>query len=392
MKNRVLSFNEQLIQYGIDGKIISESSVGNFYFSLTASPNPNPGNHLDPTNFSYDKFSSTLFTGSRDLFYYGEKYATQIGPYGAGSVLLIPSWDRSRMYSRALSKLNSKEGGANWSEDLAEAGKTAKTAGLIGAARDLGNVLNRRKAGIEGALKSAVGFLSAGTLLTQFGLKPLVQNVFDTADVLLQNAVNDGYIAYGSSTEPINIDVRLTNPNSGSTIPNSVQHATSGKQGCRIKVWVKPDPNKSPTLDDFSTLNPYLLAWNLMPYSFLVDWAYNVSGYLEAMEMAFKRATRFDKGYYTELYAIESRETISGYWNQSSNGWAFVKHGVATRKHTQFSRTVLHNWPLPNLPSLEVDLGSGQMLSAAALLGNLLNSPSKSKRKIPLGIYGKLGK
>lgn len=395
MKNRNISLYGKLYSLNhTTGKMTELANVGWYNFVLTQVPNPNPGNYSDPTGFSYDTLFSTIYTGQKSEYLYGVKKVTLIGPYGGGTIQSYPSWDRTRLFSSALAKMNGKQPGANWSEDAAEASKTAKTAGLFGAAADLNDALTKRGEGIGHFVKNAVGFLSAGTLLTQFGLKPLIQNVFDTANVVLDNSLNEGYVASGSSSESFDQVARITNVNSGSSIPYSVEQTRAGKQGCRIKIWVKPDPNKSPTLDDFSTLNPYLLAWNLMPYSFLFDWAYNVSGYLEAMEQAFKMATRFHKGYYSELYACDISERILNQWNKVSitETMYFVAYGKATRNERHFKRTVLHNWPLPHPPSLEVDLGSGQLLSAAALLGNILGRTPKTPNHKPLGIYGRLGK
>lgn len=371
MKNRNISLISPLITCRIATGTCTSVDVGWFLFQLSSLPNPNPGNYRDATAFQYDKVSQTIFCGQKEQYYGGSLYDVTTGPYGGGSVLTEPSWDRTRLFNQALAKMNSKLPGANWSEDIAEAKRSAKTANVFSAAKDLAAALTKHGPSIGGFVRGAASAVSAGTLLTKFGLKPLIQNVYDTSVVLLDSSLTDGYTIVGSSNEPLSFAGMVTNQNSGSTLPNSVFREVDGKMGCRFKIWVKPNPAKAPTLSDFTTLNPVLLGWNLLPFSFLVDWVYNISGYMEGLETAFKMASQFNRGYYTELYAVDITERIENKRN-SATGLFNIRYGKATKSIRRFYRNRLSSWPLPYPPSLDLDLGSGQLGTAAALLGTLL--------------------
>lgn len=349
------------------GQTDYESAVDYVLTDVDTSPDTglNPGNKISPTNWQYSIEIVQNFTGRKDQFYpAGDLYNSAIGVYG--SVPLDgPEWERDSLVNAALAKLNANvRDQADWAEDIAQARGTAKSHKLSTLAKDL--VL--KVANLRHNPLAAIGATSSGYLLFRYVWKPIINNIYDTAVAALNT--NDGgkLRIRASVTRSIDQSGRCMSPGSGSGVPYSTQFSNSGKQGCRISVIMRGmDENR---LADFTTLDPSVLAWNLLPWSFVADWVYGIGGYLEAQEHALRFNSLFVSGYVTELYANHRKEVIMDV--TSPDGLHKVAFGRARRKSIRFQRTVLSGWPLPRRPVLNIDLGSSKLLAAAALLGTIL--------------------
>jgi hypothetical protein len=143
-----------------------------------------------------------------------------------------------------------------------------------------------------------------------------------------------------------------------------------GKQSCTFSVSYYP---KEFELARWTSLNPLSIAWELIPYSFVIDWFYDAGTYLRNLESALLYNNVFNGGYVSELYAYDGTERTQKYFT--------YKVGIYTRYYTNtarrsrkrnFVRTKLLSYPLPRAPSISTDLSSARLLSAAALLRQLL--------------------
>lgn len=335
----------------------------NIAINTTPDDGKNHGNMVTPTNWEYSVSSHRKFLGLRQQFYpAGQLYETTVGVFG-GDPLAGPTWERASLYNEALEKLNSKaRQQADWAEDIVQAKATLKSAKLGVLASDLVKAArNLRRDPL-----SLIGATSGSYLQFRYAWSPLINNIYDTASAVLN--VNDGGTMRlrSSAVRKISDNGKCVNAGSGSSLP-VVQFNNSGKQGCRFVVDMRGMSENQ--LADFTTLDPRVLAWNLLPWSFVVDWVYGIGGYLEAQEHALRFNPLFLGGYMSELYANYRTEEISNVVISSS---FTVISGRAMRRDVRFKRTVLTGWPLPQRPVLKMDLGSSKLLAAAALLGSLL--------------------
>lgn len=55
----------------------------------------------------------------------------------------------------------------------------------------------------------------------------------------------------------------------------------NGFMSCRVQSLVLPKDPFMKTASQYGIANPALVAWELVPYSFVVDWVFNIGGYLE---------------------------------------------------------------------------------------------------------------
>lgn len=368
MKNKSLVlYNLPRVKY-FDGNYESQS-FGNPVASFdVASGTPNPGNHKDPTNWSYDILDMIHWKGSFfwTYSYQGDHTIEWRGPQPSGgnnySDFLTPSWDRSNVYNAALSRLNEKiRGGLDISIALAEAKTTARMV------RALGNVIaHARKFRSLGSTKD----LANGWLQWQYGWKPLCSDVFKVADESIRIVLNKLQSVRAGATYPIRVSDKAIRwiVEGGYDIP--INRDGSGKQSCRFSVSYYP---KEFEIARWTSLNPVSIAWELTPYSFVIDWFVDVGSYLRNLESALLYNNVFNSGYVSELFAYDGTETVIepnrytvGIYNRFYTGTS------RRRRERKFRRNKLLSYPLPRAPSISADLSSARLLSAAALLRQLL--------------------
>jgi hypothetical protein len=130
----------------------------------------------------------------------------------------------------------------------------------------------------------------------------------------------------------------------------------------------------------WTSLNPASIAWELMPYSFVVDWFYDIGGMLRRFESALLYGKQFKKGYQSELYYHHSAFQRNGLQDSVLPGYQFYGELTAWVRRVQFERIVFASLPTGQLPTIRADLGSSRLLSAAALLSQFLKPGGKTYR------------
>lgn len=299
--------------------------------------------------------------------------------------LLVPSWDRSAVYNACTDKLvEAVRGGMDLSVDLLQGGQTArmfKSAGkLVNVVRlipELGPLLKRlerlikdpRGHNFEEELKTLSKTVSGKYLEAQFGWKPLLQSIYSIADESVNVVLN----------KIQNFKVQASLPMRDPDVSNfrdiigigaqADRYNIEQKQRCSMSIWMEVD-EWDPAR--WSSLNPASIAWELMPYSFVIDWVYDVGGMLRRLETALIYGKKFKSGYSSELYFYACAFKKSGTFKTSSS--SIVIDGVlsASIRSARFQRTVLSTMPFGRLPTVKVNLGSTQLLESAALLSQFL--------------------
>lgn len=162
----------------------------------------------------------------------------------------------------------------------------------------------------------------------------------------------------------------------------------------KVSVNLRP-PSQAQMLSRWSSLNPVSIAWELVPYSFVVDWFYDIGSFLRDTETAYLNNSRFDGGFNTTIWAFETSERIRydifnkglvPYWSNIGRlnaDWRW--------KNLIFNRTILSSYPFPRIPQVKTDLSANRMLSAAALLAQFLPRNGALASIVPR-IEAKLGK
>lgn len=188
---------------------------------------------------------------------------------------------------------------------------------------------------------------------------PLLSDIYGAADEAIRGGGNRRVIR-ARRMRPIAEVIRQHEALFGALVP--AYYAFNGKVGVEFK-FVITDPEFD--LARWGTCNPALVAWNLVPTSFVADWFFNVGDYLRAAETALLFSNRVDYGYESNLVAYDVLGTATGTYTPW-NG-VYATEGSAQRRIIQFNRIGLTVFPSPRLPTWNPHLGWQRVISAGAL-------------------------
>lgn len=338
------------------------------------------GNFRDPNSWSYDILKRRQWHGIRkDVSSYGSGSTTWWKGALTGDWITGPAWQQTSVYNMALERLNNQvRGGLDLGVALAEIHSTKRMIKAVGDVRHYAS--GRWSSSSVGSSKDVAN----GWLQWQYGWKPLMSDIFGIADESIRVVINRLERVRGRAKLPITDD----NPRFKRTVQTQqpfVVRKGEGVQACTISI-VYEVPQFD--LARWSSLNPVSLAWELIPFSFVADWFFDVGSYLRAMETATLYCLRFQSGYVSELYAWNGVEDVDPTWKNVVTTTTYTfPYASSTVRERHFRRTKLTSYPLPRLPSFQTDLSSTRLLSAAALLRQLGPGDTRILKK-----FGRLGK
>ena len=339
------------------------------------------GNGALPNPWSYDIQQYGFPKGIVDFSQGGVLKQRSEGTYDSTG-LTVPNWDWQAVDNKTIDKFyDIVRGGLDLSVDIAEAGQARKMIGrsfhLVNFVRsipDLGPMIGRAVKSLRAerlgrdAARDAGHAIANRWLEYQYGWKPLLSSIYGAADestrmVLnkLQNFTVSSRVPMSSASDQNIRDLVFRAKDRYNLV--GVQSAE-----CSITMSVP-----SWDLARWTSLNPASIAWELMPYSFVVDWMYDVGGMLRRFESSLLYEKHFVSGYWSRLYYYYSSYQKEGLLekNPNANGVFFGKQSAWVRK-VQFNRVLLSGMPGGHLPTINANLGSGQLLNAAALLSQFL--------------------
>lgn len=277
---------------------------------------------------------SGVYTGSDD-----PTGALSSGASYEAAVYTGDSATLNKCYSRFVDKVSTA---SQWAVNMAEresavkmvaarAGQVLKSFNalrkgrVVDAAKHLG--ITRRVLTRHGITKrwSRRKDASALWLEFHFGWEPLVQDIHQAVDLLAGPLPSQNVTASASRTE------------NWQEAPRFYDWAVSGgrKHVCRMGAEVSvPNPNLY-YANQLGLLNPAAIAWELVPFSFVVDWFTSVGQVLNSLTdfvgLELKNA-------YTTIYYTGSQ---SGIYRQYSGDSGFSSFGVRCRRSLGISRPVL---------------------------------------------------
>lgn len=332
------------------------------------------GNKKSPLPWSYTIEDFDHFVGKATLrggSYGGAMqplYSEYQGPL-VGVVVTDPYLynNSTTAYNAALDQLNSRvRGGLDLSIAMAESSATFKMVRALSKAK-------RYFAGI-GSKRWANEWLEL-----QYGWLPLFSDIYGAADEIQRVNLGlmyfKGRASYSKSASISRLSaggVDVTGVSNYTEFAVSTASKVDTFNACEIKVLMKP-PTTLQDLARWTSLNPLSIAWELTPYSFVVDWFYDLGSYLRNVETSLLYNPSFLSGYKSELRVVEYTDAVAyNKWNNNYYTKIVQVNGKGSGRLVTFSRTLLNSYPWPRRPSINTDLSSKRLLSAAALLRQML--------------------
>lgn len=227
-------------------------------------------------------------------------------------------------------------------------------------------------------------FLSRTWLEYSYGWKPLLKDVDDVMKALARHTVERQNV-----THTVTATVGFENPLVSKTFQASgydMTYVYTESRKERLTVSFKKPDSLLNAANNFGILNPLEVAWELIPFSFVVDWFLPVGDALR--NLTSTTGLEFQGGSRTRHTKTSGKVRIYGNgrsyeWNGA--GSRMICSGECTGITTSFElkRTVLVTFPSPTWPTPKDPRSIAHGLSAVALLSSLfLEGPSGSNRNI----------
>jgi len=315
----------------------------------------------------------------------GFYYNYQRGPYGSSLFPTnseVPGALAEATYAAKVKLFGKLKGeGANLANMLGERKQVAKSIGnvlniLVYTVRDLrrgniGSAVRRMGGDPLSARKLRKKDIADQWLSLQYGWKPLLSDVYDVVNGLhkressglkifresskvVMSAPSDSSWAYWTGANPRNFGTRSTTA------------------VCKYMIRCKPNMVLAePAALGFT--NPLVVAWEVTPWSFVVDWFLPVGRYLE--QLSADHGWIFYDGCVSSLVKSHENATVTATLNYSSAGWDYTNlYGWSGEcSYVRFDRTTLGGFPIPSLPTFKNPLSFAHVANSIALLSQLMS-------------------
>lgn len=270
---------------------------------------------------------------------------------------------------------------ADTAKRLARAYSNLRKGDVVGCASSLGLRLGRKKVKAFGRRRReylrADGnyrrFASNTWLELTYGWRPLISDVYTQTENLANYMTARSNVtrkARARADEEKVTEVRNLSPNG---FPGKVTKRIQVNRTTRMVLEFGLDGQPS-LADSFGLKNPAIVAWEVVPFSFVVDWFYPVGKYLESLTatqgLVFVKGTKST----TDTIVIDSTVTASGIPPSGSSGVLWTGRGSATNKKTVKNRNIISAFPSAQLPILQDPRSISHAASAIALLNNIFLS------------------
>lgn len=364
-------------------KTQSGGNTGNYH--ANPKPKPLPVNYyaMDaftqvPGSQSY-VFETINSDGSREVF---SSTIANIGSDFVGPRNTLVSECQMKLNRKILSQV--KDMKVNLAQAAAEASQTANLLGST-ARRITGAFTSLRRGNYMGAIKALNCSLkprafnryterypknpieAAGNawLELQYGWKPLLQDAYGAAEAIAKSRgsrpLYESIRVTASATAKIDDVVSDTGPGYSNY---SDSRGSAGAYGTAKITFMVDNPSLK-LASGVGLTDPALLAWELLPYSFVVDWFLPVGNWLENCNAT--SGVTFVSGFSTIKYVSEGSNSLrNASW--SPYHVTETKTSGAMRKDISLIRSPMSAFPANPLPKFKNPISFDHCANALALL------------------------
>lgn len=349
------AYYTRLKRYGFSSIPVQSTYMSSMYEAEGITSTPVDGAYIKPTRYTG--------TGKRAIVPAVKQltYDRWIPTMGSPACVNESIWDHrslSNAQLRAISQVADKK--MNLGETLAESPQTFRMIGSNAAAiYQMFRALRRgdmraagRAVGISKNFRNWPKDLSNRYLELIFGWKPLIDEVYNGIDVLQNGLGRENVNAY-ITTKARESVVLTRSYSSTTTLPSGT--CTSDFRGHVSYTYRYRFPWRFRTMNQLGIANIPSLAWQLLPYSFLIDWFFPVGNYLDCFTAT--EGCSFEDAYHTNFVKHLYKGDASTTWPDG----CVHEYTLLQRRIITTSNPPLPQFDLPNL-------GIGQAASIVALL------------------------
>lgn len=295
-----------------------------------------------------------------------------------------PAGMRNEAVTKALLKIADQK--VNLGENLATAGQTARL--FAGACKNLASYLKGMsddkymrhyltKSYRDLRREGVPEFISRKYLEYVYGWKPLMNDVYSLSKLLKEKTASPLLFTGSATSSRQGQGKPSAQYNNGGNNTSTTLGPPTVQMTVRCHLWGQIDPNwaGARSLNQLGLLNPVSLAWELMPWSFVVDWLLPVGSVLQALS-APAGLIFVDGSVSTKLVAdCPYTNWFNAY---SENNVESHTACTGTLRQRLYGRDVVTSWPLPGLWFDPDPLRGDRSFKALALAIASLNGVRKS--------------
>jgi len=239
---------------------------------------------------------------------------------------------------------------------------------FVSAAGNLGVTARRRAKSrfTKAWAKNKSQALASGWLELQYGWKPLLDDVHGAVTELNDIGPNQGLILHSAVNKSRVVPLRYMRSD-GDSSTKLTKLVQIGKTDVRVRYGVTYSRmlGARQDLPRLGITNPALVAWELVPYSFVVDWFLPVGQFLGNLDATL--GVQFRNGYRTHFRKSE----VVQIKNMSNKWYPYLGGLSSSERRVVMSRVVLTDFPSIALPRFKNPASLLHMTNALALLTNL---------------------
>lgn len=204
----------------------------------------------------------------------------------------------------------------------------------------------------------------------QYGWKPLLSDVYGAVDALNKRPPGDWRVTV-KHTETVEVNVTRV-------IPLSMVDAgvceVKGTTGAFVRIDALPSNSTLIELSSLGVTNPLLVGWELVPFSFIVDWFLPVGDYLDSLDALLGYSSSGTHASYSRWMKVHWRDEGS---TGSSGGWTRKNDYEGTKLVVRLERTVSAGVDIPTIPRIKDPRSLGHMANGLALLSQFFGRTPK---------------
>lgn len=318
-----------------------------------------------------ESYSRYYRTNNRDQRWYvfgknesGANLSSYCHPYWGNSVSCIKDSNiQNESIVRALNKI--ADGKANIGTALAESKRTFQQ--LSGTAIQLLTAYRHARHGRWSSVGKSLG-LTRRQILSgrypankwleyQYGWKPLLSDINSLYDVMGGSLRNDSFFLYGKGGG----ERHMTDSDTWDFEGIDVVRQKSAQQICVTRLVGSLDSPRWRQAGQLGLINPLAVAWEVVPFSFLLDWFMPVGNMLEAL------TARAGLNFVTGSTTFLTGGVVSQVGQKRPGGLTPIAYGRLRMRVFEHERTRLTYWPKPMLYVRDSPFSATRSLNALAL-------------------------
>jgi hypothetical protein len=304
-----------------------------------------------------------------------------VGGTACYNAVTVPSGVSSNLYNTALIKarLKMKRSDINLGQAFAEADMTARLLGdtairLAQAYRALRKGRWKeamRRLGVTPSRKPNGSNSVKQWLELQYGWKPLLSDIYGATEALTRRP-QDHWLVTGKGSAKEKLEQTALYNNSPTVLSHAQKVELKGMQGCFVRIDAAPANELLQSFTSLGLTNPLLIAWELVPFSFVVDWGFKVGDYLSSLDamLGYDGAHTYvsvSKLVRAEITATSLSKTVV----RSLDTYVFTGEYTGRKSTVLLERSCPTSVPFPQWPSFRDPRSLTHMANGLALLAQV---------------------